>query len=80
MPVVINLDVVLATRKMSLSRLSEKTGISLVNLSLLKNNKIKAIRFSTLEAICVALNCKPGEIIDYLSDEEYGALLANENS
>ncbi|RXK85370.1 helix-turn-helix domain-containing protein [Filimonas effusa] len=80
MPVVINLDVVLAKRKMSLSRLSEKTGISLVNLSLLKNNKIKAIRFSTLEAICVALGCKPGEIIDYLSDEEYNALLANENS
>lgn len=80
MPVVINLDVMLAKRKMSLSRLSEKTGISLVNLSLLKNNKIKAIRFSTLEAICVALNCKPGEIIDYLSDEEYSALLANENS
>lgn len=79
MPVVINLDVVLAKRKMSLSRLSEKTGISLVNLSLLKNNKIKAIRFSTLEAICVALDCKPGEIIDYLSNEEYSALLANEN-
>lgn len=61
--IVINLDVVMAQRKMSLNELSEKTGISTTNLSILKTNKAKAIRFSTLEVICKVLNCTPGEII-----------------
>ena len=65
MPIIINLDVMMAKRKMSLNELSEKVGITLSNLSILKNGKAKAIRFETLEAICKALNCKPGDIIDY---------------
>ena len=65
MPIIINLDVMMAKRKMSLNELSEKVGITLSNLSILKNGKAKAIRFETLEAICKALDCKPGDIIDY---------------
>lgn len=65
MNIVIDLDVVMAQKKMSLNELSEKVGISNVNLSILKQNKAKAIRFSTLEAICEALNCQPGDIIKY---------------
>ncbi len=63
--IIVNLDVVMAKRKMSLNELSEKTGITLANLSILKNNKAKAIRFSTLEAICKALECQPSDILEY---------------
>lgn len=64
MPIVINLDVMLAKRKMSLTELSEKVGLTIVNLSILKTGKAKGVRFDTLEAICKALDCKPGDIID----------------
>jgi len=64
----LNLDVMLAKRKMSLGELSEKVGITLANLSILKNNKAKAIRFSTLDAICRALDCEAGDIIEYRKD------------
>ena len=67
--IVLNLDVMLAKRKMSLGELSEKVGITLANLSILKNNKAKAIRFSTLDAICRALDCEAGDIIEYRKDE-----------
>jgi len=62
---VINIDVMLARRKMSLTELSQKVGITMANLSILKNGKAKAIRFSTLEAICKALDCQPGDILEY---------------
>lgn len=65
MAIIINLDVMLAKRKMSLTELSEKVGITMANLSILKKGKAKAIRFSTLEAICVVLECQPGDIIEY---------------
>lgn len=63
--IIVNLDVMMAKRKMSLNELSEKTGITLANLSILKNNKAKAIRFSTLEVICKALSCQPSDILEY---------------
>lgn len=66
----INLDVMMARRKMSLNELSEKVGITLANLSVLKNNKAKAIRFSTLDAICKALNCNVEDIIEYVPEED----------
>ena len=62
---IINIDVMLAKRKMSVTELSDKVGITMANLSILKNGKAKAIRFSTLEAICRALNCQPGDILEY---------------
>ena len=65
MNIIINLDVVLAKRKMSLTELTEKVGITMANLSILKNGKAKAIRFSTLAAICKALDCQPGDILEY---------------
>ncbi len=65
MPIIVNLDVMMARRKMSSSELSEKIGISMANLSILKTNKGKAIRFSTLEAICRELDCQPGDILEY---------------
>lgn len=67
MPIIVNLDVMMAKRKMSLTELSEKVGITLANLSILKTGKAKAIRFETLEAICLALNCQPGDILEYVS-------------
>ena len=67
--IVINLDVMMAKRKMSLTELSEKVGITLANLSILKNNKAKAIRFSTLDAICKALECNVADILEYQEDE-----------
>ncbi len=70
MAIVINLDVMLARRKMSVTELTEKVGITMANLSILKNGKAKAIRFSTLEAICQALECQPGDILEYSADEE----------
>ena len=66
--IVINLDVMMAKRKMSLGELSDRVGITLANLSILKNNKAKAIRFSTLEAICEALDCQPGDILSYKNE------------
>jgi putative transcriptional regulator len=65
MAIVVNLDVMLAKRKMKLKELSEIVGVSVVNLSILKQGKVKAIRFSTLEAICQALDCQPGDILEY---------------
>ena len=65
MTMVVNLDVMMARRKMSVTELSEKVGITMANLSILKNGKAKAIRFSTLEAICKALDCQPGDILEY---------------
>lgn len=69
MPIIVNLDVVMAKRKISLNELSEKVDITLSNLSILKTGKAKAIRFSTLEAICKALNCQPADILEYVEDE-----------
>lgn len=65
MATIINIDVMLARRKMSVTELAEKVGITMANLSILKNGKAKAIRFSTLEAICKALDCQPGDILEY---------------
>jgi putative transcriptional regulator len=70
MAIIVNLDVMLARRKMSLSELSERVDISIVNLSVLKTGKAKAIRFSTLESICRALDCQPADILEYVADEE----------
>ena len=68
MAIQVNLDVMLAKRKMSLTELSQRIGISITNLSLLKTGKVKGIRFSTLEAICRELECTPGDILEYLPD------------
>lgn len=68
MAIVVNLDVMMAKRKMSLNELSEKVELTLANLSILKTGKAKAIRFSTLESICKALECQPGDILEYTSD------------
>ena len=68
MPIVVNLDIVLAQRKMTLTSLSEQVDISMKNLSLLKTGKVRAIRFSTLEAICEALDCQPGDILAYVPE------------
>ncbi|HBG32380.1 MAG: transcriptional regulator [Tenericutes bacterium GWE2_38_8] len=65
MAIIINIDVMLAKRKMSVTELADKVGITMANLSILKNGKAKAIRFSTLEAICMALDCQPGDILEY---------------
>lgn len=65
MPIIVNVDVMMAKRKMSLNELSEKVGLTLANLSILKTGKAKAIRFSTLEAICKVLDCQPGDILEY---------------
>ena len=66
MPIIVNLDVMMAKRKMSLNELSEKVDITLANLSILKTGKAKAVRFSTLEAICKALDCQPGDILEFM--------------
>jgi len=66
MPIIVNLDVMMAKRKMSLNELSEKVDLTLANLSILKTGKAKAVRFSTLEAICKALNCQPGDILEFV--------------
>ena len=67
--IIVNLDVMMAKRKMSLNELSERVGITLANLSILKTGKAKAVRFSTLDAICKALDCSPGDILEYRNDE-----------
>lgn len=69
MSIIINLDVMLARRKMSLTALSEKVGITMSNLSILKKGKAKAVRFSTLQAICEVLECQPGDILEYRAEE-----------
>ncbi len=70
MPIVVNVDVMLAKRKMSSTELAEKIGITTANLSILKTNKAKAIRFSTLEEICKALSCQPADILEYVPGNE----------
>lgn len=70
MAIIVNLDVVMAKRKMSLNELSDKVGLTLSNLSILKTGKAKAIRFSTLETICNVLECQPGDILEYVNDEQ----------
>ncbi|MBW3112265.1 MULTISPECIES: helix-turn-helix domain-containing protein [Bacillaceae] len=72
MAIIINIDVMLAKRKMSVTELSEKVGITMANLSILKNGKAKAVRLSTLEAICKALDCQPGDLLEYQPDEGEG--------
>jgi putative transcriptional regulator len=69
MGIIVNLDVMMAKRKMSLNELSDRVGLTLSNLSILKTGKAKAIRFSTLEAICEALDCQPGDILEFRNDE-----------
>ena len=69
MAIIINIDVMLAKRKMSLTELTEKVGITMANLSILKNGKAKAVRLSTLNAICEALDCQPGDILEYRADK-----------
>lgn len=69
MGIIVNLDVMMAKRKKSLTDLAGEVDITLANLSILKNNKAKAVRFSTLEAICKALNCQPGDILEYVEDD-----------
>ncbi|RZJ34265.1 MAG: transcriptional regulator [Flavobacterium sp.] len=66
MPIIVNLDIVMAKRKMTLNQLSEKVDLTLANLSILKTGKAKAIRFSTLEAICKALDCQPADLLEYV--------------
>ncbi|MEY8394469.1 helix-turn-helix transcriptional regulator [Lachnospiraceae bacterium 45-P1] len=70
MPIIVNLDVMMAKRKISAGELSERVGITPANLSVLKNNKAKAVRFSTLEAICRELHCQPGDILEFSGKEE----------
>ena len=69
MPIIVNLDIMMAKRKISLKDLAEQVGISVVNLSVLKTGKVKGVRFSTLEAICEILDCQPGDILEYRKDE-----------
>ena len=69
MPIIVNLDVMMARRKMSLKELSDKVGLTLSNLSILKTGKAKAVRFTTLEAVCKALDCQPGDILEYKAEE-----------
>lgn len=70
MPIIVNLDVMMAKRKMSLNRLSEEVGITLSNLSILKQGKARAVRFSTLELLCEALDCQPGDILEFRPDPD----------
>ncbi|OLS02203.1 helix-turn-helix domain-containing protein [Tissierella creatinophila] len=70
MMIIVNLDVMLAKRKMSVTELSERVGITMANISILKNNKAKAIRFNTLDAICKALECQPGDILEYREEDD----------
>lgn len=72
MAIVINLDVMMAKRKVGLTDLAGEVDITLANLSILKNNKAKAVRLTTLDAICKALNCQPGDILEYVEDDEDG--------
>jgi putative transcriptional regulator len=69
MPIKINLDLMMVRRGLSLTELSDKVGITLANLSILKNNKAKALRFSTLEALCKALDCQPGDLLEHVAED-----------
>ncbi len=75
MPIVVNLDIMLAKRKLSLTELSERVGITIANMSVLKSGKAKAIRFSTLELICKELECQPGDILEYMNPKDYKKLM-----
>jgi putative transcriptional regulator len=75
MPIVVTLDIMLAKRKMSLSELSDRVGITITNMSILKSGKARAIRFSTLEEICKVLECQPGDILGYMSEPDYKRLM-----
>jgi putative transcriptional regulator len=75
MPIVVNLDVMLAKRKMTLTELSEKVKITMAKLSVLKSSKARAIRFSTLEQICRVLECQPGDILEYLNEKDFKKLM-----
>lgn len=79
MPIVVNLDVMLAKRKMSLTELSERVGITIANLSVLKSGKAKAIRFSTLDEICAVLSCQPGDLLEYMNEVEYEKLFGKKS-
>ena len=68
--IIVNLDVMMAKRRMSSTELAEKVGITMANLSILKNNKARAVRFSTLDAVCKALRCQPGDILEYAEEEK----------
>lgn len=70
MAIIVNLDVMMAKRKMSATELSNKLGITMANLSILKNNKARAVRFTTLNEICKVLDCQPGDILEYVEDDE----------
>lgn len=75
MPIVVNLDMMLAKRKMSLTELSDRVNITIANLSILKTSKAKAIRFSTLEEICKVLECQPGDLLEYMNEKDYKKLM-----
>lgn len=70
MPIIVNLDVMMAKRKISVTELANRVDITMANLSILKNNKAKAVRFTTLDAICRVLECQPGDILEYVEDDE----------
>ena len=70
MPIIVNLDVMLAKRKMSMTELSEKVGVTMANLSILKNGRAKAVRFGTLEKLCEVLDCQPGDILEFQKETE----------
>ena len=72
MAIIVNLDVMMAKRKMSVTELANKVDITMANLSILKNNKAKAVRFTTLDAICRALDCQPGDLLEYVKEDENG--------
>jgi len=78
MPVIVHLDVMMARRKMSLNELSEKIGLTISNLSILKTGKAKAIRFSTLEAICKALECQPGDILEFVAENDSDRIMQSD--
>jgi putative transcriptional regulator len=75
MPIVVNLDVMLAKRKMNLTELSQRVGITIANMSVLKSGKAKAIRFSTLDEICKVLVCQPGDLLEYMDEENFKRLM-----
>jgi putative transcriptional regulator len=77
MPIVVNLDVMLAKRKMNLTELSSRVGITIANMSVLKSGKAKAIRFSTLDEICTVLNCQPGDLLEYMDEDSYKKLMGD---
>jgi putative transcriptional regulator len=77
MPIVVHLDVMLAKRKMNLTELSSRVGITIANMSVLKSGKAKAIRFSTLDEICKVLNCQPGDLLEYMDEDTYAELMGD---